>query len=157
MAEHSEEDIQPQPKGIVPEQRAPMTLEESVAKLRELRFNAMPILKALMDEYTNRARPGYPTLVDNIDGGGVFGINFDPGFGLYFMTDGSRVYAELHRVSLRTDALSAANHEKFSGRPVQQEFSIDFEADALDQARKLISRLIHAWVDQQTSKYRVDS
>lgn len=156
MSENPEIEVeQPQSAEIV--QEPAMTPDEALDHLRRLRFSTMPILETLKQEYENRVRPGYPTLVDNVDHGGVFGINFDPGFGIFFMTDGSRVFAELHRVDLRTEALSAANYEKFSGRPAQQEFSIDVDGDAATQARKLISLLLHAWVNQQTFKYRVDS
>lgn len=134
-----------------------MTPDEAIGLLRDLRASTMPILRAVKQEYENRARRGYPTLIDNVERGGVFGINFDPGFGIYFMTDGSRVFAELHRVDLRTEALSAANYEKFSGSPAQQEFPIDLDGDTATQARNLVSQLLHAWINQQTFKYRVDS
>lgn len=134
-----------------------MTPEECIEKLGELRLAVMPMLEELKDEYTGRVRPGYPTLLDNVERGGVFGINLDPGFGFYIMTDGSSVYAEIHRVQLRTDALSAANYEKFSGRPVQERYDIDLNANAARQARNLISRLLTYWTTQQTFIYRVDS
>lgn len=137
--------------------RATMSPEECIAKLQDLRRGAMPMLDAAKEEYTGRVRNGYPTLIDNVERGGIFGLNLDPGFGLYFMTDGSDVYAEIHRVDLRTDTLSAANYEKFAGRPVQERYDIDFDQNAPRQARNLLSQLLNYWTGQQTFVYRVDS
>ncbi|CAN5550662.1 hypothetical protein BH23CHL2_BH23CHL2_01030 [soil metagenome] len=134
-----------------------MTPEECIDQLRQLRPVVMPMLEAFLERYAGRVRPGYPTLVDNIERGGVFGINLDPGFGAYFMTDGQSVYAEIHRVALRTDTLSAANYEKFSGRPTQERIDLDLEGDLVRQSRNVISRLLNAWTQQQTFLFRVDS
>ena len=134
-----------------------MTPEECIAQLQQMRPVVMPMLEACHERYTRRVRPGYPTLVDNVERGGVFGINLDPSFGAYFMTDGESVYAEIHRVSLRTDALSAANYEKFSGRPVQDRVDLDLNGDLVRQSRNVISRLLNAWTQQQTYLFRVDS
>jgi hypothetical protein len=134
-----------------------MTPEECITQLKQLKMIAMPMLEACRERYENRVRTGYPTLVDNIERGGVFGINFDPGFGAYFMTDGQSVYGELHRVSLRTDTLSAANYEKFAGRPVQERIDLDLSGDVVRQTRNLVSRLLNAWTSQQTLLFRVVS
>ncbi|MFW6074963.1 MAG: hypothetical protein ACOC9Y_05160 [Chloroflexota bacterium] len=135
----------------------PMTPEECIDRLQTLRRDVMPLLKAAKEQYTGRVRNGYPTLLDNVDRGGIFGINLDPGFGLYFMTDGAEVYAEIHRVHLRTDTLSAANYEKFAGRPQQERYEIDFDRNTVRQARNLLSHLLNYWTTQQTFVYRVDS
>lgn len=134
-----------------------LTPEECIERLNALRLVVMPMLEACHDQYSYMVRPGYPHIVDNIERGGVFGINLDPGFGAYFMTDGQSVYAEIHRVDLRTDTLSAANYEKFSGRPVQERIDLDFSGDLVRQARNVISRLLNAWTQQQTYLFRVDS
>lgn len=139
----------------VPE-KVTLTPEEAVAHLQQIRDQVMPMLEAVRRQYENRVRPGYPTMVDNVERGGVFGINLDPGFGLYFMTDGQEVYAELHYVSLRTDTLSAANYEKFAGRPVQERHEIDLNGP-FQQYRNLVSKLLNRWQTQQTFIYRVDS
>ncbi len=137
------------------------TTEECIGQLQQLRSIVMPMLEAFRDQYTGRVRRGYPTLVDNVERGGVFGINLDPGFGAYFMTDGKSVYAELHRVAQRTDTLSAANYEKFSGRPLQERIDLDLDGDPgaewVRQSRNIISRLLNAWTMQQTFLFRVDS
>ncbi|HMM43575.1 MAG TPA: hypothetical protein PKA95_16905, partial [Thermomicrobiales bacterium] len=60
-----------------------------VARLETLRARVMPLLEAVKDEYTGRSTFGYPVIIDNIERSGVFGITLSPGFGLYFMTDGT--------------------------------------------------------------------
>ena len=127
-----------------------------VTRLEAIRERVMPILEATKAAYEGRVRNGYPTLVDNVQRGGVFGLNLDPGFGVYFMTDGESLYAEIHRVSLRTDTLSAANYEKFAGSPVQDRREIDEHGDDL-QFRNIVSELLSRWNTQQTVIYRVDS
>lgn len=127
-----------------------------VARLETIRSRVMPILEATKRTYTGRVRNGYPTIVDNTQRGGVFGLNLDPGFGIYFMTDGQTLFAEIHRVSLRTDTLSSANSEKFSGAPLQERHDID-ETWTEAQFRNLISELLSRWNTQQTVIYRVDS
>ena len=134
----------------------PLSVEECIARLEAMRARVMPLLEATRDEYRGRVRNGYPRLVDNVARGGVFGIDFDPGFGVYFMTDGERVYAELRYTSLRTDTLSAANREKFAGRPAMQHYAIDAGWNDL-QLRNIVSELLSHWNWQQTVIYRVDS
>ena len=129
---------------------------ELVSRLEAIRSRVMPILEATKAAYVGRVRNGYPTLVDNVQRGGVFGLNLDPSFGVYFMTDGQTLFAEIHRVALRTDTLSAANYEKFSGAPVQDRREIDESWNDL-QFRNLISELLSHWNTQQTVVYRVDS
>lgn len=129
---------------------------ELVTRLEGIQARVMPLLEAAKAEYTGRSRPGYPTLVDNVQRGGVFGLNLDPGFGVYFMTDGQTLFAEIHRVSLRGDTLSMANREKFSGAPVQERYEFDESWDDL-QFRNLLSQLLSRWNTQQTFLYRVDS
>jgi hypothetical protein len=127
-----------------------------VARLQAIRSRVMPILEATRKTYTGRVRNGYPTITDNVERGGVFGLNLDPGFGIYFMIDDKGLFAEIHRVSLRTDTLSSANREKFSGRPLQERYDID-ESWTEAQYRNLISELLNRWNTQQTVIYRVDS
>jgi hypothetical protein len=130
--------------------------QQRVAELAALRLRVMPILTALKDEYEKRTARGYPVIVDNVERAGVFGIDLAPGFGLYFMTDGTSLFADLHGTRLRTDALSSANAEKFSGRPETERFDIDSTWEE-HRFRDLISRLLSRWNTQQTRLYRVDS
>jgi hypothetical protein len=134
----------------------PMSVEECLALLGAMRSRLMPLLEATHAQYVGRVRRGYPRLVDNVERGGVFGLDLDPGFGIYFMTDGAQVFAELHYVALRVDTLSAANREKFAGRPVQRRFDLDPSWTDL-QLRNLVSELVSRWNWQQTAIYRVDS
>ncbi len=132
------------------------TPAECIAALEAMKDRIWPLLKATKAEYDDRVRPGYPILIDDIEVGGVFGLSLDPGFGVFFMTDGQRVFAELHRVALRTDTLSAANSEKFSGQPVQEHRDLDEMSGDLE-LRNLISELLNRWNNQQTAIFRVDS
>ena len=134
-----------------------MTVEDCIGQLQQLRAVVMPMIEACRDEYQDRCRPRHPYVIDNIERGGVFGINLDPGFGAYFMTDGQDVYGEIHRVDLRTDTLSAANYEKFSGRPALERIDLDLTGDLIRQSRNIISRLLSYWNQQQTNLFRVDS
>lgn len=127
-----------------------------ITRLEVIRQRVLPILEATKAAYVGRVRNGYPTIVDNVQRGGLFGLNFDPGFGIYFMTDGQTLYAELQRVSLRGDTLSTANREKFAGSPVQERHDID-ETWTDAQFRNLVSELLNRWNTQQTVNYRVDS
>lgn len=127
-----------------------------ITRLETIRQRVLPILEATKAAYVGRVRNGYPSIVDNVQRGGVFGLNFDPGFGVYFMTDGQTLFAEIHRVSQRGDTLSAANGEKFAGAPVQERHDID-ETWSEAQFRNLISELLNRWNTQQTVIYRVDS
>jgi hypothetical protein len=134
----------------------PMSVEECIARLESMRARLWPLLEATRNEYRTRVRNGYPRLVDNVARGGVFGLDFDPGFGVYFMTDGESVYAELHYIALRTDTLSAANREKFAGEPELTRYHIDADWSDL-QLRNIVSELVSRWNWQQTVIYRVDS
>jgi len=127
-----------------------------VARLEEIRARVMPILQSIRTEYTGRTRSGYPTIVDNVPRGGVFGLSLDPGWAVYFMTDGTSLFAELHETSLRTDTLSMANVEKFSGAPQIDRREID-ETWSDSDFRNLVSELLHLWNFQQLRIFRVDS
>lgn len=144
---------------VEPEQAPPpaaLSPEMLIARLNEIRARVMPILQSIKTEYTGRTRNGYPAIVDNVSPGGVFGLNLDPGWAVYFMTDGTSVFAELHETSLRTDTLSMANVEKFAARPEIDRREIDETWDDGD-FRNLVSELLHLWNYQQLRIYRVDS
>jgi hypothetical protein len=129
---------------------------ELIERLEAIRARVMPILEAARREYSGRVRAGHPVLIDNVARGGIFGMTLDPGWGVYIMTDGERLYAELHRVSLRSDTLSAANAEKFAGSPVIDQREID-ESWNDHTYRNLVSELLSKWNYQQLRIYRVDS
>ena len=143
---------------VEPEQAVVATAgpEMLVARLEEIRARVMPILQSIRTEYTGRTRSGYPSIVDNVSRGGVFGLSLDPGWSVYFMTDGTRLVAELHETSLRTDTLSMANVEKFAARPQIDQREVD-ETWQDSDFRNLVSELLHGWNYQQLRIYRVDS
>ncbi|HQZ89364.1 MAG TPA: hypothetical protein PLR44_04870 [Thermomicrobiales bacterium] len=125
-------------------------------RLQTLRSRILPLLEAVKAEYTGRAAVGYPVVIDNIARSGVFGITLSPGFGLYFMTDGTNLIAETQWMQLRVDALSMANNQRYGGRPEVVREDID-ETFGPSDARRLVSRLQNRWNRQQTRIYRVDS
>ena len=141
---------------VEPATTSASALAHPVARLEEVRARILPLLEAIRREYTGRVRRGYPTIVDNVQPGGVFGLSLDPGWAAYIMTDGTSLYAELHETSLRTDTLSAANVEKFSGSPAIERREIDDSWTDTDY-RNLISELLHRWNYQQLRIFRVDS
>lgn len=127
-----------------------------VARLSAVRPRVMPLLEAVQHEYRGRTRPGHPNIVDNVQRGGLFGLNLDPGYGVYFMTDGSSIFAELHTTMHRTDTLSAANSEKFAGEPSIERRAID-DSWTDHHYRNLVSELLNRWNFQQLRIFRVDS
>ena len=133
-----------------------MSPTELVARLSAIHDRVMPILDSVRHEYAPRVQGGYPTLVDNVQRGGIFGISFSPNFGAYFMTDGEKLYAELHTMAQRTDTLSNANAEKFGGHPNIIQREIDDTWTDL-HFRNFVSELLSKWNFQQTRIYRVDS
>lgn len=144
---------------VAPEQAtssAVSGLDSPLTRLEAIRARVMPILQSIKTEYTGRTRNGYPAIVDNIRPGGVFGLNLDPGWAVYFMTDGASVFAELHETALRTDTLSMANVEKFAARPEIDRRDVDATWQDSD-FRNLVSELLHGWNYQQLRIYRVDS
>jgi len=145
--------------GAAVEQEQPSGIAQPslhVGRLEQIRVRVLPILEAIKTEYTGRTRKGYPAIIDNVQRGGVFGLTLDPGWAIYFMTDGERVFAELHETSLRTDTLSMANVEKFAARPSIDQREVD-ETWTDRDFRNLVSELLHGWNYQQLRIYRVDS
>lgn len=132
------------------------TAAELVARLEAIRLRVMPILQAVQREYAGRVRAGHPRIVDNVQRGGIFGLNLDAGYSVYFMTDGSSLHAELHTVSHRGDTLSTANAEKFAGSPHVERREID-DTWTDHHYRNLVSELLNRWNYQQLRIFRVDS
>jgi hypothetical protein len=133
-----------------------LSAADFVAQLEAIKPRVLPILQAVQREYRGRVRAGHPQIVDNIARGGIFGMNFDPGYGVYFMTDGTSLYAELHTIAHRTDTLSAANAEKFAGSPRIERREID-STWTDHHYRNLVSELLNRWNFQQLRIFRVDS
>jgi hypothetical protein len=147
----------PQVETEAPVQTQPaLSVDQLIGRLREIRLLVLPMFEQIIEQYQGRVRGGFPTTVDNIERGGVIGISLDPGWGVYFMTDGSSVYAEIHNIDPRWDALSAANAEKFAGHPRFERRELDDNWSAA-QYRNLIGELLSRWNYQQLRIYRVDS
>jgi hypothetical protein len=127
-----------------------------VAALARLRVRIFPMLEAVAKEYETRTGPGYPVLMDNVEFGGYFGIMLDPSYGLYFVTDGQRVFAQINMVGWRNDVRSSANKERFAGvpfggvRPVPDSLSNQ-------QLRNLLSELLAHWNLQPLKIHHTDS
>ncbi len=138
--------------GMSTETTETQTLEE----LRTLRDRLLPMLQIVGAEYDTRTEPGYPVIFDSVEEGGYFGVNLDPGYGLYIMTDGQEIFAQLNIIAWRTDVRSSANKEKFASlpfdgvRPVSNEMSDG-------QLRNLISELLSHWNRQPLNIRTSDS
>jgi hypothetical protein len=119
-------------------------IEKLIADLRVLRDRMMPMIEALSEEWANRTEPGYPVMFDNVDAGGYFGVNLDPGYGLYVMVDNGELVAQLNVIAWRTDVRSAANQEKFTSLPAGGVKPVSPEMTD-NQLRNLISELLAHW------------
>ncbi|HVB63523.1 MAG TPA: hypothetical protein VNE17_02255 [Nitrolancea sp.] len=130
--------------------------KSGVTALARLRVRIFPMLEAVAKEYETRTEPGYPVLMDNVEFGGYFGIMLDPSYGLYFVTDGQRVFAQINMIGWRNDVRSSANKERFAGvpfggvRPVPDSLSNQ-------QLRNLLSELLAHWNLQPLMIHRTDS
>jgi hypothetical protein len=145
------ETIRPDESAVSAIQATPVSA--SLARLRE---QVMPILEAVKHEYAGRFQPGYPVLVDSVERGGFFGIALDPGYGLYFVSDGERLYAELEYISERGDALADASKEKFAGKPVFERIEVQ-PGWPVRWYRDLVARLLARWNTRQTRLFMTDS
>ncbi len=132
------------------------TAAAALDELRALRDRMLPMLEVVAQEYETRTEPGYPIVLDNVESGGYFGINLDPGYGLYVMTDGQRVFAQLNIIGWRNDVRSSANQEKFSSLPYQGVRPVS--ASMTDnQLRNLIAELLSHWNFQPLLLFVTDS
>lgn len=135
---------------------APPPVASGIEALSQLRAVIMPMLEAVKKTYSGRVQPGYPMLVDNVRRGGYFGIALDTGYGVYFSTEGTRLYADLQYLSERTDTLADASMEKFAARPVFERFEIELGWPA-HYYRDIVAQLLARWNMKQTHIFRVDS
>lgn len=132
------------------------TAGRGVEILKELRGRMLPMFEAIAREYDNRTEPGYPLVFDNIESGGYFGINFDPNYGLYIMTDGEQVFAQVNIIGWRNDVRSSASKEKFSSLPFQGVRPVD-PSMSDNQLRNLIAELLAHWNMQPLVIHITDS
>ncbi|GIW03776.1 MAG: hypothetical protein KatS3mg059_0396 [Thermomicrobiales bacterium] len=83
----------------------------SVHVLQSIRDRVLPMFEVVAAEYRTRVPPGYPIIVDDPERGEV-GLELDPNYALYFVSDGSGTYAELRFPLPRSDARSSASRER---------------------------------------------
>ncbi len=115
----------------------------SVEMLARVRERMLPMLRLAAEEYRHRAPEGYPVVVDAVENGTV-GIELDPSYALYVVSDGTDLYADLYYRSSRTDARSSASREKFAGLPFSDRRPL--RPGVSDQElRNLIAELMARW------------
>ena len=76
-----------------------------------------PMLEQVQADYKNRVPRGYPTISRDAARGN-YGIQIDPNFALFIVSDGEQLYADMTYRSSRTDARSSASREKFAGMTI---------------------------------------
>lgn len=87
-----------------------------------------PMLEQVQQDYKGRVPAGYPTISRDASRGN-FGIQLDPSFALFLVSDGAQLFADFTYRSSRTDARSSASREKFAGmtifdrRPIEHTIS----------------------------------
>jgi hypothetical protein len=115
----------------------------SVEALRDVRERVLPMLRFAAEEYRHRTPDGYPVVIDAADTGMV-GLELDPSYALYLVTDGERLYADFFYRSSRNDARSSASREKFGGLPFPDRRELT--AGTSDQdLRNMIAELMSRW------------
>ena len=114
--------------------------------LQGLRDRVMPMLEQVAAEYAHRVPAGYPVLND-APARGLFGIELDPSFSLYFTTDGEAIFADYYFRSHRIDARTSASREKFAGRPVEDRRVLSPSVSDLE-LRNLIAEMLSRWNTQ---------
>lgn len=115
----------------------------SVQELASVRDRILPMLRLAAQEYGHRTPDGYPVVVDAPESGTV-GLELDPNFALYFVTDGDQLYADYYHRSARNDARSSASREKYGGLPFPDRRPL--EPGVSDQAlRNMIAELMSHW------------
>jgi hypothetical protein len=101
------------------------------------------MLQYVANEYQERVPRGYPNVVDTPDQG-VVGLELDPNYSLYFVTDGTQTFVDFAYRDPRNDARSSASREKFAGAPSVDRRPLD--PSISDQGlRNLISELMSRW------------
>ncbi len=127
----------------------------SVQQLESMRARLLPMLNYAAREYRARTPDGYPVVVDTAANGAV-GIELDPSYALYLVSEGEQLYADFYYRAARTDARSSASREKFGGMPFPDRRPI--EPTIGDQhLRNLIAELMARFNAQPGIIYMTDS
>jgi hypothetical protein len=127
----------------------------SVELLTGIRDRMMPMLRLAANEYEHRTPIGYPIVVDAVENGTI-GIEIDPSYALYIVSDGSDLYADLYYRSHRADARSSASREKFSGLPANDRRPLPAAPDDL-ALRNLIAEIMSRYNAQPGIIHITDS
>ena len=115
----------------------------SVHELASLRDRILPMLRFAGQEYGHRTPDGYPVVVDTPESGAV-GLELDPNFALYVVSDGDQIYADYYYRSARNDARSSASRQKHGGLPFSDRRPLAH--DVSDQElRNLVAELMSRW------------
>lgn len=88
----------------------------SLEQLAEVRSRMMPMIRAVARDYDGHVTPGYPNIVDAV-ATGTIGLEIDPNYALYVVSDGDGLVADFYYRSSRTDTRSSASREKYAGSP----------------------------------------
>ncbi len=105
-----------------------MSTEKLAFQLSGLANRFEPMLEQAQQDYRGRVPAGYPTISRDTSRGN-YGIQLDPNFALFLVSDGEQLYADFTYRSSRTDARSSAGREKFAGmtifdrRPIEHTIS----------------------------------
>lgn len=115
----------------------------SVQEFTRVRERLLPMLRFAAEEYRHRTPPGYPVVVDAPESGTV-GIEIDPDYALYILSDGERLTADFYYRSPRNDARTSASRQKHGGLPFSDRRPL--APDVSDQAlRNLLAELMSRW------------
>ncbi len=112
----------------------------SVQELESMRARVLPMLTYAAQEYGLRTPNGYPVVIDT-PASGAIGIELDPSYALYLVSDGDQLYADFYYRAARIDARSSASREKFSGMPFPDRRPIE-PSIGDQQLRNLIAELM---------------
>ncbi len=119
-----------------------------------IRDRMMPMLTQVANEYRYRVPEGYPAIVDTPHQG-VVGIELDPSYALYIVSDGTQLYADVYTRNPRNNNHSSASREKFGGVPDADRRPLD--PGISDQGlRNLIAELMSRWNFQPLILYITD-
>jgi hypothetical protein len=115
-------------------------------QLQGLRDRVKPMLEQVAADYAGRVPAGYPAIID-APAQGLFGIELEPSFTLYFTTDGESLFADFYYRSHRIDARTSASREKFAGRPVEDRRRLAPGVTDIE-LRNLIAEVLSRWNTQ---------
>ncbi len=106
----------------------------------DIRSRILPMLQVAAEDYRGRVPAGYPVVVDVPEQGSV-GLEVDPSYALYIVSDGDGVYADIYRRAPRNDARTSASQMRHGGAPFSDRRPLD--ATTSDQKlRNLVAELM---------------